>query len=176
MMTCHIKDTLKNQFDLLSQASETCVDGDELSTLTHAMLQVCEFLERIEQDEAAQHSPDKCSRTAQMDLHAADAKTVAALRRGVLEHGIPDEPMVDDGEELRPCRHGGPLNGRGKAFERLIRDLEAAGAPADFFRGKCYQEVLRDIADVLQIEKLANEAARMVSGIAADRSKRDADA
>ena len=84
--------------------------------------------------------------------------------------------MVDDGEELRPCWHGGPLNGGGKAFERLIRDLEAAGAPADFFRGKCYQEVLRDIADALQIEKLANEAARMVAGIAADRSKRDADA
>lgn len=134
-MTYHIKDALKKQFDLLSQASETCVDGDELSTLTHAMLQVCEFLERIEQDEAAQHSPDKCSRPAQMDLHAADGKTVAALRRGVLEHGIPDEPMVDDGEELRPCWHGGPLNGGGKVFERLIRDLEAAGAPADFFRG-----------------------------------------
>ena len=175
-MTYCIKDALKKQFDLLSQASGACVDGDELSTLTHAMLQVCEFLERIEQDEAAQHSPDKCSRTAQMDLHAADGKTVAALRRGVLEHGIPDESMVDDGEELRPCWHGGPLNGGGKAFERLIRDLEAAGAPADFFRGKCYQEVLRDIADVLKIEKLANEAARMVAGIAADRSKRDADA
>ena len=151
-MTYCIKDTLKKQFDLLSQASGACVDGDELSTLTHAMLQVCEFLERIERDE------------------------VAALRRGVLEHGIPDEPMVDDGEELRPCWHGGPLNGVGKAFERLIRDLEAAGAPADFFRGKCYQDVLRDIADVLQIEKLANEAARMVAGIAADRSKRDVDA
>ena len=175
-MTYCIKDTLKKQLDLLSQASETCVDGDELSTLTHAMLQVCEFLERIERDEGTQRSPDKCSRTAPMDLHAADGKTVAALRRGVLEHGIPDEPMVDDGEELRPCWHGGPLNGGGKAFERLIRDLEAAGAPADFFRGKCYQDVLRDIADVLQIEKLANEAARMVAGIAADRSKRDADA
>ena len=135
-MTCHIKDTLKNQFDLLAEVSETCIDGDELSTLTHAMLQVCEFLERIERDEGAQHSPDKCSRTAQMDLHAVDGKTVAALRRGVPEHGIPDEPMVDDGEELRPCWHGGPLNGRGKAFERLIRDLEAAGAPADFFRGE----------------------------------------
>ena len=175
-MTYCIKDTLKKQLDLLSQASGACIDGDELSTLTHAMLQVCEFLERIERDEATQHSPDKCSRMTQMDLHAADGKTVAALRRGVLEHGIPDEPMVDDGEELRPCWHGGPLNGGGKAFERLIRDLEAAGAPADFFRGKCYQDVLRDIADVLQIEKLANEAARMVAGIAADRSKRDADA
>ena len=60
-MTYYIKDALKKQFDMLSQASETCVDGDELSTLTHAMLQVCEFLERIEQDEAAQHSPDKLS-------------------------------------------------------------------------------------------------------------------
>ena len=175
-MTYHIKDALKKQFDLLSEASEGCVDGDELSALTHAMLQVCEFLERIERDEAAQSSSDKCSRTAQMDPHATDEKILAALRRGMPEHGIPDEPMVDDGEELRPCWHGGPLNGRGKAFERLIRDLEAAGAPADFFRGKCYQDVLRDIADVLQIEKLANEAARMVAGIAADRSKRDADA
>ena len=174
-MTYHIKDALKKQLDLLSQASGACIDGDELSTLTHAMLQVCEFLERIERDEGAQHSPDKCSRTAQMDLHAADGKTVAALRRGVPEHGIPDEPMVDDGEELRPCWHGGPLNGRGKAFERLVMDLKAAGAPDEFFEGKCYQEVLRDIADVLQIEKLANEAAQMISGIAADRSKRGAD-
>ena len=55
-MTYHIKDALKKQFDLLSEASEGCVDGEELGSLTHAMLQVCEFLERIEQDEAAQHS------------------------------------------------------------------------------------------------------------------------
>ena len=175
-MTYHIKDALKKQFDLLSQASETCVDGDELSTLTHAMLQVCEFLERIERDEAAQRSSDKCSRTAQMDPHATDEEILAALRRGMHEHGVPEEITVDDGEELRPCWHCGPLNGGGKAFERLIRDLETAGAPADFFRGKCYQEVLRDIADVLQIEKLASEAAQMISGIAADRSKRSADA
>lgn len=175
-MTYHIKDALKKQFDLLSEASEGCVDGEELSALTHAMLQVCEFLERIERDEAAQRSSDKCSRTAQMDPHATDEEILAALRRGMHEHGVPEEITVDDGEELRPCWHCGPLNGGGKAFERLIRDLETAGAPADFFRGKCYQEVLRDIADVLQIEKLANEAARMVAGIAADRSKRDADA
>ena len=175
-MTYCIKDALKKQFDLLSEASEGCVDGDELSALTHAMLQVCEFLERIEQDEAAQHSPDKCSRTAQMDLHAADGKTVAALRRNVLEHGIPDGLMIDDGEKVRPCRCGGPMNSRGKMVEQLMRDLEAAGAPADFFRGKCYQEILQDVADVLQIEKLAKEAAQMISGIAADRSKRDADA
>ena len=175
-MTYHIKDALKKQFDLLSEASEGCVDGEELSSLTHAMLQVCEFLERIERDEAAQHSSDKCSRTAQMDPHATDEKILAALRRGMHEHGVPEEITVDDGEELRPCWHCGPLNGGGKAFERLIRDLETAGAPADFFRGKCYQEVLRDIADVLQIEKLASEAAQMISGIAADRSKRSADA
>lgn len=175
-MTYCIKDTLKKQFDLLSQASGACVDGDELSTLTHAMLQVCELLERIERDEAAQRSSDKCSRTTQMDPHATDEEILAALRRGMHEHGVPEEITVDDGEEPRPCWHGGPLNGRGKAFERLIRDLEAAGAPADFFRGKCYQDVLRDIADALQIEKLANEAARMVAGIAADRSKRDVDA
>ena len=171
-MTYYIKDALKKQFDLLSQASGACVDGDELSTLTHAMLQVCEFLERIERDEATQHSPDKCSRMTQMDLHAADGKTVAALRRGVLEHGIPDEPMVDDGEELRSVR---PTDFHGKAIEHVIRLLKEKGAPADFFRGKCYQEVLRDIADALRIEKLANEAAQMISGIAADRSKRGAD-
>lgn len=175
-MTYCIKDALKKQFDLLSEASEGCVDGEELGSLTHAMLQVCEFLERIERDEAARHSSDECSRTSQMDSHAADGKIPAALRSGMHEHGVPEAITVDDGEELRPCWHGGPLNGGGKVFERLIRDLEAAGAPADFFRGKCYQEVLRDIADVLQIEKLANEAARMVAGIAADRSKRDADA
>ena len=85
-MTYHIKDALKKQFDLLSQASETCVDGDELSTLTHAMLQVCEFLERIERDEAARSAAlINAAARAQMDLHAADGKTVAALRRGV--HG-----------------------------------------------------------------------------------------
>ena len=134
-MTYHIKDALKKQFDLLSEASEGCVDGEELSALTHAMLQVCEFLERIERDEAAQRSSDKCSRTAQMDPHATDEEILAALRRGMHEHGVPEEITVDDGEELRPCWHCGPLNGGGKAFERLIRDLETAGAPADFFRG-----------------------------------------
>ena len=175
-MTYCIKDALKKQFDLLSEASEGCVDGEELGSLTHAMLQVCEFLERIERDEAARHSSDECSRTSQMDSHAADGKIPAALSRGMHEHGVPEEITVDDGEELWPCWHGGPLNGGGKAFERLIRDLETAGAPADFFRGKCYQEVLRDIADALRIEKLANEAAQMISGIAADRSKRSADA
>lgn len=149
-MTYCIKDALKKQLDLLSEASEGCVDGDELSALTHAMLQVCESLERIDRDEATQ-----C--------------------RGIREHGVPEAMAVDDGEELRPCWHGGPLNGRGKAFERLVMDLKAAGAPDEFFEGKCYQEVLRDIADVLQIEKLANEAAQMISGIAADRSKRGAD-
>lgn len=44
-MTYCIKDALKKQFDLLSEASEGCVDGEELGSLTHAMLQVCEFLE-----------------------------------------------------------------------------------------------------------------------------------
>ena len=171
-MTYHIKDALKKQFDLLSQASETCVDGDELSTLTHAMLQVCEFLERIERDEAARHSSDECSRTSQMDSHAADGKIPAALRSGMHEHGVPEEITVDDGEELRSVR---PTDFNGKAIEHVIRLLREKGAPADFFRGKCYQEVLRDIADVLQIEKLANEAAQMISGIAADRSKRGAD-
>ena len=90
-MTYHIKDALKKQFDLLSEASEGCVDGEELGSLTHAMLQVCEFLERIERDEAAQHGSDTCSRTAQMDPHAGDGKILAALRRGMHEHGVPEE-------------------------------------------------------------------------------------
>ena len=142
-MTYCIKDALKKQFDLLSEASEGCVDGEELGSLTHAMLQVCEFLERIERDEAARHSSDECSRTSQMDSHAADGKIPAALRSGMHEHGVPEAITVDDGEELRSVR------------------------PTDF-NGKA-------IADALRIEKLANEAAQMISGIAADRSKRGAD-
>ena len=165
-MTCHIKDTLKNQFDLLAEVSETCIDGDELSALTHAMLQVCEFLERIEQDEAAQHSPDKCSRTAQMDLHAADGKTVAALRRGVLEHGIPDGLMIDDGEKVRPCRCGGPMNSRGKMAERLMRDLEAAGAPVEVFNGKSGAEIMDELVEILKMYnsslKMAKETRRLI--------------
>ena len=171
-MTYCIKDALKKQFDLLSEASEGCVDGEELGSLTHAMLQVCEFLERIERDEAAQRSSDKCSRTTQMDPHATDEEILAALRRGMHEHGVPEAITVDDGEELRSVR---PTDFNGKAIEHVIRLLKEKGAPADFFRGKCYQEVLRDIADALRIEKLANEAAQMISGIAADRSKRGAD-
>lgn len=171
-MTYDIKGALKKQFDLLSEASEGCVDGDELSALTHAMLQVCEFLERIEQDEAARHSADKCGRTPQMNPHATDEEILAALRRGIRERGVPKEITVDDGEELWPVR---PADFNGKAIEHVIRLLKEKGAPADFFRGKCYQEVLRDIAYVLQIEKLANEAAQMISGIAADHSKRGAD-
>ncbi len=157
-MTYYIKDALKKQFDLLSQASGACVDGDELSTLTHAMLQVCEFLERIERDEATQHSPDKCSRMTQMDLHAADEKTLAALRRGVLEHGTPDGPMMDDGEKLRPCRRGGPMNGGGKMVERLIRDLEAAGAPVEVLPWKERYGNSARLAKSLRSYKLAQMA------------------
>ena len=120
-MTYYIKDALKKQFDLLSQASGACVDGDELSTLTHAMLQVCEFLERIERDEAARHSSDECSRTSQMDSHAADGKIPAALRSGMHEHGVPEAITVDDGEELRSVR---PTDFNGKAIEHVIRLLK----------------------------------------------------
>ena len=171
-MTYHIKDALKKQFDLLSEASEGCVDLDELRKIKKTILQVCEFLERIERDEAARHSSDECSRTAQMDSHAADGKIPAALRSGMHEHGVPEAITVDDGEELRSVC---PTDFNGKAIEHVIRLLKEKGAPADFFREKCYQEVLRDIADALRIEKLANEAAQMISGIAADRSKRGAD-
>ena len=57
----------------------------------------------------------------------------------------------------------------------MIRLLKEKGAPADFFPGEVLSGGLRDIADALRIEKLANEAAQMISGIAADRSKRGAD-
>lgn len=63
-------------------------------------------------------------------------KTLAALRKGVLEHGIPDGLMIDDGEKVRPCWRGGPMNSRGKMVERLMRDLEAAGALVEVFKGK----------------------------------------
>ena len=172
-MTYCIKDTLKKQLDLLSQASETCVDGDELSTLTHAMLQVCEFLERIERDEGTQRSPDKCSRTAQMDLHAADGKTVAALRRGVLEHGIPDGLMIDDGEKVRPCWRGGPMNSRGKMVERLMRDLEAAGALVEVFNGKSGAEIMDELVKLLKMYSVSLEIAKETWDILHDLTRKD---
>ena len=172
-MTYYIKDALKKQFDLLSQASGACVDGDELSTLTHAMLQVCEFLERIEQDEAAQHSPDKCSRPAQMDLHAADRKTVAALRKGVLEHGIPDGLMIDDGEKVRPCWRGGPMNSRGKMVERLMRDLEAAGALVEVFNGKSGAEIMDELVKLLKMYSVSLEIAKETWDILHDLTRKD---
>lgn len=172
-MTYYIKDALKKQFDLLSQASGACVDGDELSTLTHAMLQVCEFLERIERDEATQHSPDKCSRMTQMDLHAADGKTVAALRRGVLEHGIPDGLMIDDGEKVRPCWRGGPMNSRGKMVERLMRDLEAAGALVEVFNGKSGAEIMDELVKLLKMYSVSLEIAKETWDILHDLTRKD---
>lgn len=166
--------------DMETEVSFTTANVDEF--IEEQIQELCGTLKPMEEPlgaDTAQKTADEFAVRMRRQLREdliPNEKTLAALRKGVLEHSIPDGLMIDDGEELRPCWHGGPLNGRGKAFERLMRDLEAAGAPADFFRGKCYQDVLRDIADVLQIEKLANEAARMVAGIAADRSKRDADA
>ena len=58
----------------------------------------------------------------------------------------------------------------------VIRLLQGKRRASGFLSGgSVIQEVLRDIADALRIEKLANEAAQMISGIAADRSKRGAD-
>ncbi len=132
-MTYCIKDALKKQFDLLSEASEGCVDGEELGSLTHAMLQVCEFLERIERDEAARHSSDECSRTSQMDSHAADGKIPAALRSGMHEHGVPEAITVDDGEELRSVR---PTDFNGKAIEHVIRLLKEKRRASGFLPGE----------------------------------------
>ena len=166
--------------DMETEVSFTTANVDEF--IEEQIQELCGTLKPMEEtlgadtaQETADEFADRMRRQLREDL-IPNEKTLAALRKGVLEHGIPDGLMIDDGEKVRPCRCGGPMNSRGKMAERLMRDLEAAGAPADFFRGKCYQDVLRDIADVLQIEKLANEAARMVAGIAADRSKRDADA
>ena len=166
--------------DMETEVSFTTANVDEF--IEEQIQELCGTLKPMEEPlgaDTAQKTADEFAVRMRRQLREdliPNEKTLAALRKGVLEHSIPDGLMIDDGEELRPCWHGGPLNGRGKAFERLVLDLKAAGAPDEFFEGKCHQEVLRDIADVLQIEKLANEAAQMISGIAADRSKRGADA
>ena len=95
----------------------------------------------------------------QLDENRADIKQVR-------ENYTPRDDHQKDLERLRTAHQ--------KDVEALRREMTVSYT--HLFRGKCYQEVLRDIADVLQIEKLANEAARMVAGIAADRSKRDVDA
>ena len=165
--------------DMETEVSFTTANVDEF--IEEQIQELCGTLKLMEETlgaDTAQKTEDEFAERMRRQLREdliPNEKTLAALRKGVLEHGIPDGLMIDDGEKVRPCWRGGPMNSRGKMVERLMRDLEAAGAPADFFRGKCYQEVLRDIADVLQIEKLANEAAQMISGIAADHSKRGAD-
>ena len=172
-MTYHIKDALKKQFDLLSEASEGCVDGDE-TQLSDARkcFRSASFLKGSSGMKPHSTAPTHAAARRRWIPNAGDGKILAALRRGMHEHGVPEEITVDDGEELRSVR---PTDFNGKAIEHVIRLLREKGAPADFFREKCYQEVLRDIADALRIEKLANEAAQMISGIAADRSKRGAD-
>ena len=91
-------------------------------------------------------------------------KTLAALRKGVLEHGIPDGLMI--GEKVRPCRCGGPMNSRGKIAERLMRDLEAAGAPVEVFNGKSGAEILDELVKILKMYnsslKMAKEAQRLL--------------
>ena len=93
-------------------------------------------------------------------------KTLAALRKGVLEHGIPDGLMIDDGEKVRPCRRGGPMNSRGKMVERLMRDLESAGAPVEVFNGKSGAEIMDELVKILKMYnsslKMAKEAQRLL--------------
>ena len=87
-------------------------------------------------------------------------------RKGVLEHGIPDGLMIDDGEKVRPCRCGGPMNSRGKMVEQLMRDLEAAGAPVEVFNGKSGAEIMDELVKILKMYnsplKMAKETQRLL--------------
>ena len=84
----------------------------------------------------------------------------------MLELGIPVGLMIDDGEKVRPCRRGGPMNSRGKMVERLMRDLESAGAPVEVFNGKSGAEIMDELVKILKMYnsslKMAKEAQRLL--------------
>ena len=100
-------------------------------------------------------------------------KTLAALRKGVLEHGIPDGLMIDDGEKVRPCWRGGPMNSRGKMVERLMRDLEAAGALVEVFNGKSGAEIMDELVKLLKMYSVSLEIAKETWDILHDLTRKD---
>ena len=156
--------------DMETEVSFTTANVDEF--IEEQIQELCGTLKPMEEtlgadtaQETADEFADRMRRQLREDL-IPNEKTLAALRKGVLEHGIPDGLMIDDGEKVRPCRCGGPMNSRGKIAERLMRDLEAAGAPVEVFNGKSGAEILDELVKILKMYnsslKMAKEAQRLL--------------
>ena len=110
--------------DMETKVSFTTADVDEF--IEEQIQELCVTLQPMEEtlgadtaQKTADEFADRMRRQLREDL-IPNEKTLAALRKGVLEHGIPDGLMIDDGEKVRPCWRGGPMNSRGKMVERLM--------------------------------------------------------
>lgn len=163
--------------DMETEVSFTTADVDEF--IEEQIQELCVTLQPMEEtlgadtaQKTADEFADRMRRQLREDL-IPNEKTLAALRKGVLEHGIPDGLMIDDGEKVRPCWRGGPMNSRGKMVERLMRDLEAAGAPVEVFEGKSGAEIIDELVKLLKMYSVSLEIAKETRNILHDMTRKD---
>jgi hypothetical protein len=157
--------------DMETEVSFTTANVDEF--IEEQIQELCGTLKLMEETlgaDTAQKTEDEFAERMRRQLREdliPNEKTLAALRKGVLEHGIPDGLMIDDGEKVRP------MNSRGKMVERLMRDLEAAGAPVEVFNGKSGAEIMDELVKILKMYNSSLKMAKETQRLLHDLTRKD---
>lgn len=153
------------EIELETDNLEDVID-DAVQKLRKEMSFVDTIFDEDRAEELRKGLEDALKKNLRKDL-LPNAKTLEALRNGILVHPTPKEPMVDDGKEYRP--YTPPVNNAGtKALERLISQLQEHGAPAEFFVGKSGEDIMEGLATLLKMHTEAVNLARKFSAKAAD--------
>lgn len=143
---------------------ETASPEDVIEDAVQNFREKMRVLDKIFGEGSAQEMSEELEDMLQKDLRKdliPNSKTLEALRKGMLAHPMPKEPMVDDGKEYRP--YTPPVNNaRTKALERVILRLQECGAPAEFFVGKSDDEIMEGLATLLKMHMEAVNLARKI--------------
>lgn len=144
---------------------ETANPEDVIEDAVQNFREKMRVLDKIFGEGSAQEMSEELEDMLQKDLRKdliPNDKTLEALRKGMLVHPMPKEPMVDDGKESRPYMPPVVKNARTKALECLIMRLIAYGAPAEFFTGKSEKEIMEGLATLLKMHMEAVNLARKI--------------
>ena len=98
-----------------------------------------------------------------------DVGCTAQGRAGTRHSRWADDRRRREGAAVR----GGPMNSRGKMVERLMRDLEAAGAPVEVFNGKSGAEIMDELVKLLKMYSVSLEIAKEARDILHDLTRKD---
>lgn len=143
---------------------ETASPEDVIEDAVQNFREKMRVMDKIFGEGSAQEMSEELEDMLQKDLRKdliPNNKTLEALRKGMLAHPMPKEPMVGDGKEYRP--YTPPVNNaRTKALEHLITQLQGRGAPAEFFVGKSGEEIMEGLATLLKMHMEAVKLARKI--------------